>query len=148
MCNRVKKRKFKKGDVIYSIREPWLGKGIVKSINVDETLLYLGKNEWLTEYVTYAIVAYQNSDKACKLQDIVNAKQVELYNSLKPGDLIFHGKKKNVCGVVIATLDKRHDLRSVATQSVWVLENFTKRLLSIRSMIIDVRRNEDCILLS
>ncbi len=143
-----KSMRFKSGEQVYSTRDPTLGLGVIKLVDVDEMIIYIGKNEWIHDRVVYATVAFQTCEKNIKLNDLIHAAQVGLYNSLNAGDLIFYGKKKNACRIIVATLKKKHNIRSITTQHVWVLENFRKKLLPIRSIINDVRRNEDCIVLS
>lgn len=128
---------------MHSVRDPTLGMGVIRLIDIDEMIIYIGKNEWIHDRVIYAVVAFKTCEKNLKFDDLIHASQVDLYNSLNTGDLIIHGKKKNSPALVVGTTFNKRLHNKVIKQNVWVLENGIKRLLHVKSDIIEVQKAND-----
>ena len=140
MMHQASARRFKRGDRVRCLRDPSRGEGVVEHVGVETTLIYLGRNEWLTEYVPFATVAFNAIRLDVRLDDIVKSQQVELYESLQPGDLVIYGKRKQARGIVIQVKKRRGRRPYVTDHSVIVVEGGSKKSLPLRHDILIIRR--------
>lgn len=139
------KYRFKEGDVVLCTAPSVTygqvsGHGIIRSIDVEKTIIYLGKNEWLTEYTTYASVEFVDGIKNIKLADLITASQVKLYDSLRPGDFVVYGKRKQARGLVLSVNLRPTWKNYIIMNRVIILEDGIRKTLPLRHEIISINR--------
>lgn len=140
MMHTASNRRFKCGDRVRCIRDPARGTGIIVGIWVNEIATYMGHNEWMNEYVSSAMVAFEHGDEEIALKELIEEKKIEVYQSLRPGDFIISGKKKQAMGLVIQVTKRLSKRPHVANVNVIILENGAKKTLSIQQDIVIIQR--------
>ena len=125
------------------LRAPARGVGLVKHVGIDVTIIYIGRNEWLTEHVAYASVEFVGGHENVRLSDIIDERQVSAYDSLRAGDFIVYGKKKNARAIVMNVLPRLSKHPNACKNRVIVLDNGVKRTLSVKQCIMSVQHITD-----
>lgn len=134
-------KKFKIGDEIIYFKEPELGPGRILEIGIDHIVIYLGRNEWVTEYISYASVQFKGLIKIVLLKDIIKHSTVLLFESLQPGDLITIGKIKKTRAIVVNVCEvKKSQKKNISTLKVRVFDGFKKFFLPIKKEIEIIQR--------
>lgn len=134
--------KFGPGDRVVSLKNPTLGVGTVMGVAVDVLHVYVGRNEWVLDYTTYATVTFDDRAVDVKLSDLVSESQVNAYDSLVAGDLVVFGKKKMARGLVLRVLPHRGRRPHVTRGRVIVIVDGSKMTLPVRCEIVEVHRDE------
>ena len=118
--------------------------GKITSIGTETTIIYLGQNEWMTEYVPFASVTFETCEKRVPLKELIKEKRVRLYESLRPGDFIVFGKLKQARALVLHVFERRRRGRPYVTDiRVLVLEDGIKKSLSVQQDVTVIQRMID-----
>lgn len=133
-------RRWRRGNIVRCLRDPSLGTGVITSIDTEHIIIYLGHNEWMTEHVPFALVSFGSNTKNIRLKDLIHDRNVTMYESLRPGDLIIMGKSKVMNALVLDVAKCRGNRASVTNVSVTVLENGVKKKLAVRRDIALIHR--------
>lgn len=134
---------MKRGDNVICTHAPELGVGSIEFIDTEEMIIYLGRNEWLTEFVKFASVAFLTHTENVKVSDLVRSDHVMLYDSLRPGDLVVYGKRKHAYGIVLNVFPRPMQKLHVTCNSVEILENCTRKVLLLKHEILSVQRSSN-----
>lgn len=126
---------------MYCLKDPTLGEGVVLHIESDRTIIYLGHNEWLTEFVRFAVVEFAHGRENVLLKDLIMSEQVRIYESLRPGDFIVYGKRKQAPAIVLQVATRKRTRRPyISDVCVIIIEDGIKKRLSLRREIVSVKR--------
>jgi hypothetical protein len=136
------KRRFSLGDRVIHMRKAFLGAGRITQLGVDVTHIYLGKNEWLAEHVSYATVEFTSGTLNVCLDDLVSERQAMTYDSLRVGDLVVHGKKRRRRALVIGAVPRSRSY-AVKNRIIIIDEDGSKKSLPLRSEIVAVQHLEE-----
>lgn len=133
-------KRFRRGDNVRCLHDPSLGIGCILAIATDVTVIYLGKNEWVTEYVPYASVSFGSHEQNIPLKELIRDERVALYESLRPGDFITFGKVKRARALVLRVEPRRGRRPYVTALRVVILTDGIKRNLSVKQDVTIIQR--------
>jgi hypothetical protein len=141
---RASGNKFRKGDIVKCLRDKSLGSGSILEFGSEETIIYVGSNEWITEFTPFAIVLFGKERKFIALKELIKASKVETYESLCLGDLIVFGKLKRFSGVIIDKALRNSKRQSVVDKTITVLVGAKKKKLAVTQDITIIQRFSEC----
>lgn len=134
-------RRFRLGEKVRCLHDPSIGVGKIIFLGTETTIIYLGRNEWITEYIPFATVLFDSETRQVPIKKLIKDKDIRLYESLRVGDLITLGKTKQTHALVLAVVKRKNvNNRHVTESRVFVLEGGLKKSLSISKNIFIAQR--------